>query len=282
FPIGISTQPQWNVEAASPSTMIFPALLGLLCLGLIVEGSSKKGVAVPSETYRCGDFHALRGISWWYDWGQTPYYHNGCGEALLPGRVPMVWGWRNGIDLPLNIPHDATAILGFNEPNFHPQSNISPQAAAQHWRELQNKVGAGRVLVSPSPAPCGGSICMSNTDQWFREFFAACHDCRVDYIATHAYWCDPDITMHYLEGLWNEFHKQIWLTEFSCPQKNSVAEQLAYMRALLPRLESAHYVAKYSWFASRFHGDGWAVSATSLLDQHSSTLTQLGHYYVNF
>ena len=36
----------------------------------------------------------------------------------------------------------------------------------------------------------------------------ACPDCKVDYLATHGYWCDANIMMHYLEGLWNKFHKQ--------------------------------------------------------------------------
>jgi len=104
----------------------------------------------------------------------------------------------------------------------------------------------------------------------------------VDYLATHGYWCDANTMMHYLQDLWNRFHKKIWLTEFSCPQKHSVHEQLAYMKAVLPRLEAADYVYRYAWFTSRFHGDGWIPQEASLLNQGSSSLTELGQYYVNF
>ena len=38
------------------------------------------------------------------------------------------------------------------------------------------------------------------------------------------------------------FAFRIWLTEFSCPQRHSVTEQLNYMKAVLPRLEAASYV----------------------------------------
>ena len=61
-----------------------------------------------------------------------------------------------------------------------------------------------------------------------------------------------------------------------------MAEQLNYMKAVLPRLEAASYVAKYSWFATRFRGDGWVPSEASLLEQGSSTLTELGRYYMSF
>ena len=56
-----------------------------------------------------------------YDWTQTPWYHNGCNSQVLANRVPMVWGWRSGTDVPLHIPNDAQYVLGFNEPNFHHQ-----------------------------------------------------------------------------------------------------------------------------------------------------------------
>lgn len=259
-------------------------MLAVVLLILVAAGaegvSQKKGLALPPESYRCGDFDVLRGVAWWYDWSENPGYHNGCGSQLLANRVPMVWGWRYGHQF--NFPNDAQYVLGFNEPNFHAQSNMSPQEAAQHWRELQKHTG-NRVLVSPSAAPCGDhNMCNADAAEWFAQFFQACPDCKVDYLATHGYWCDANIMMHYLEGLWNRFHKQIWVTEFSCPQKHSVAEQINYMRAVLPRLESASYVYRYAWFATRFHGDGWVPREASLLDQHSSTLTELGRYYMNF
>ncbi|KAK7109980.1 uncharacterized protein [Littorina saxatilis] len=251
----------------------------LLLLTVSVEGrSQKKGLAVPSESYRCGDFDVLHGVAWWYDWAQTPNYHSGCHRQLLANRVPMVWGWGAGV----HVPNDAHYVLGFNEPNFHAQSNMSPQDAARHWRELQQQTG-NKVLVSPAAAPCGDhNMCYSNGVDWFAQFFQACPDCKVDYLATHGYWCDANIMMHYLEDLWNRFHKKIWLTEFSCPQKHSVSDQLNYMKAVLPRLEAASYVYRYSWFATRFRGDGWIPREASLLEQDSSTLTELGRYYMNF
>ena len=108
-----------------------------------------------------------------YDWGQTPwyFYQKHCRSSLKPGRVPMVWAWRSS-DHPIRIPHDAHYILGFNEPNFKAQANMTPQKAAAAWRELERE-SHGKPLVSPAAAPCGGSICVNglNAPEWFDQFF---------------------------------------------------------------------------------------------------------------
>ncbi|KAK3589415.1 hypothetical protein CHS0354_020744 [Potamilus streckersoni] len=49
----------------------------------------------------------------------------------------MVWGWRPHADLPLHISQDSEYVLGFNEPNFYKQANITPHAAVQHWAEIE-------------------------------------------------------------------------------------------------------------------------------------------------
>lgn len=190
----------------------------------------------------------------------------------------MVWAWRHNIDYPVHLQHGTHYVLGFNEPNFKQQANMSPQDAARHWKELE-AASHGRVMVSPAVAPGGNPL---DPVSWLEQFFNACHGCRVDHIATHAYWCNPDITMNYLKQLWDRFHKPIWLTEFACPQKNNVNDQLHYMRSLLPRLEAASYVYRYAWFVSRTHGDGWIYPAANLLDMNGPHLTTLGHYYNNF
>ncbi|XP_046551146.1 alkali-sensitive linkage protein 1-like [Haliotis rubra] len=256
---------------------------GFILLSLVVGacGSAKKGVGIPSQGFRCEDLLAFPNVHWWYDWFEQPTYQHNCKQNKA-GRVPMIWGWRQNVDFPLHIPSNAHYILGFNEPNFSIQANLSPQLAADHWRLIE-RAGQGKLLVSPAAAPCSGNpICNYDGIQWFEEFFRHCAGCKVDYIATHAYWCSADTTMNYLQTLYNKFHKKIWLTEFACPSHNSVQDQLNYMKAILPRLEAASYVSRYAWFASRWAGDSFVTQASSLLDQSTSTLTSLGKYYNNF
>ena len=199
-------------------------------------------------------------------------------------HIPMIWGWRPHKDVPFGISSHAHYILGFNEPNHRSQSNMTAQEAATHWRELE-KHTYGLPLVSPAAAPCHtSSKCHGDAEEWFDKFFQHCSGCRVDYLATHMYSCDADHVMSYLKRLYHRFNKKIWLTEFACPHTNSYSKQLHFMQALLPRLESAPYVFRYAWNKARVppEGSNSVTHVASLLHSHTSTLTTLGQFYVNY
>ena len=152
--------------------------------------------------------------------------------------VPMVWGyWSN---TKIVIDDSAEFVLGFNEPNHVKQSNMSPEKAAAAWRELE-KNSTGKPLVSPSAAKCGAN-CVSTEIEWFDKFFELCTGCRVDYLATHMYWCNANKTMVYLESLYKRYGRKIWLTEFACAESHYVQDQLDFMGAMLPLLEEADYI----------------------------------------
>ena len=154
--------------------------------------------------------------------------------------------------------------------------------AAKYWRILENDTH-GLPLVSPSAAPCGSKTgCHGNTIDWFDKFFKYCSGCRVDYLATHAYYCSADKTIQFLETLFQRYRKKIWLTEFACPYTKSVDKQLQYMSDILPRLEASAFVYRYSWYKSRVVTGDFITASASLLEPSSSTLTQLGMYYVTF
>ena len=205
-----------------------------------------------------------------------------CSE-YAPNWVAMVWGWRPHNDYPVVIGPNTKYVLGFNEPNIRSQGNITAQDAARHWQEIERN-SRGLPLVSPAANGCNKSHnCISTAFEWFDEFFKHCNGCKVDYLATHYYECSANKTMAFLRDLWHRYHKRIWLTEFACPMTHSVHDQMVYMRELLPQLEAAHFVYRYSWFQSRLKDDtGYVWKSASLLQPHSSTLTQLGHFYNDF
>src|SRR5258708_5458428 len=131
------------------------------------------------------------GVSWWYDWGSQ-----GSGAPAAIEFVPMIWGTKSLND---SLPAGANYVLGFNEPNFKQQSNLTPAQAAAAWPTVEAKAkAAGIPLVSPAVNFCGSpsdpSQCSdpSITDPytWLKDFFAACSGCEVDYVAVHWYNCD--------------------------------------------------------------------------------------------
>jgi hypothetical protein len=154
----------------------------------------------------------------------------------------MVWGYGSYFSQ-YYLNNEAAFLMAFNEPNHKTQSNIDPVQAASVWGEVET-LADGRPIVSPSPARCDGPNCLCSTEKWFDEFFANCSGCRVDYLATHMYSCNPYETMEFLENLYKKYGLKIWLTEFACPYHWNDAVQRAYMEEVLPMLERAHYIYK--------------------------------------
>jgi hypothetical protein len=182
--------------------------------------------------------------------------------------VPMVWGSSS---LGEAIPAGSKFLLGFNEPNFQSQSNLTAQQAAADWPMVEAQASAtGAAIVSPAMNFCGPADQCNGTDpyQYLKDFFAACQGCKVDYVAVHWYNCDLPSLQDYLEPGgslegFEQFGKPIWLTEFSCGAASSEADQEAYMQAAIPYLEGNPHVFRYAWFsadpipnAQLLNGDG--------------------------
>jgi hypothetical protein len=222
------------------------------------------------------------GLAWWYNWAsQSPG-----GDARIE-FVPMIWG---GGSLGQTIPAGSTDLLGFNEPNFKAQADLTAEQAAADWPMVEAKGGPGIRTVSPGVNFCGSasdsSQCTESTVTdpytYLKDFFAACSGCRVDAVAVHWYNCDLPSLRAYLEGNTDaggtlqgfvQFGKPIWLTEFSCDDTHSVADQMAYMQAAVPYLESNPHVARYAWFSAK------NIPNAELANSDGS-LTDLGTTYV--
>jgi len=240
-------------------------ILALLLSAAVVscqgaKPSEKKGLCIPpGENFHCGDFEAFPRVSWWYNWHTQPNHEvdghctcaGDCGPAPeTPAFVPMIWGyhednpWHDDESDP--VAEKYPIILGFNEPNHSDQSDISPETAAAAWIEIQ-EMYPDRLLVSPAPA--GG-----NTN-WFDPFFQACEElgCRIDYLATHDYEGKANHVMNRLEMLYNRYGKKIWLTEFAKCCTRDLKEVEDFAKEIIPRLEEAEYVFRYSWFITRYN-----------------------------
>ncbi|XP_063412078.1 uncharacterized protein LOC134694901 [Mytilus trossulus] len=253
--------------------------LCLIILHIInfTDASNKKGVGIMrSKHYRCSDESTFNNVHWWYDWQQSPdrmHLRHRCPLNVRSGYVPMVNG--KNFERGINVSANTQYLLGFNEPDHPEQGNLTAAQASVMWKELE-KHAAGKILVSPA---------VTSLD-WLQQFFQHCHNCRVDHIAVHLYRCEAHQIMAFVKQAWDRFHKPIWLTEFACPHTTSENDQLRMMREILPLLESAPYVFRYAWFASRWlkHvSDGaWVDISASLIKENTSELSALGHYYNNF
>jgi hypothetical protein len=237
----------------------------------------KRGVAYGYHSM--ADMQALSpGISWWYNWALLP--DEGVRDmvaSLGVEFVPMVWGQNSLGDADAAVAAGEKFLLAFNEPNFGSQANITAQQAAALWPQVEAIAEAHHLaIVSPALNYCGGSCNATSPFTWFDDFFAACPDCKVDYLAVHWYACTRSALESYI-GQMKKYNRPIWLTELACLDQNdkSVPVQKAYMTDALDYLESEPAVFRYAWFSGRFD-----PQPTVNLLGASGELTELGQQYV--
>lgn len=234
----------------------------------------KRGLAWNGRRAESAD---LGRFAFWYNWSPSA-------EAVAKGLefVPMVWGGDfDDAAISASLRDDARFLLGFNEPNFFEQSNLSAAQAAALWPRLEAIAAQrGLALVSPAVNFCGdaesGTGPCHDTDPvaYLTDFFAACQGCRVDYVAVHWYNCDLASLRWYL-GEFASFGKPIWLTEFACAYGGDTSPdgQAAYMREAIPFLESETNVHRYAWFS------GDPIPSARLVTS-GGELTALGETYL--
>jgi len=262
------------------------AAAGSAGAGGVKPSSCKRGVAYGHHSV--ADLQALSpGVSWWYNWDFRPDQALRAGAYLEAGveYAPMIWGANSDrAAAKTAISDDARVLLGFNEPNFGAQANLSAKAAAALWPELEAIAAAkGLRLVSPAVNFCGGSCQDTDPFRYLEAFLAACTGCRVDAVAMHIYvGCSPagdnkaKWLIQHVESYKSRFSQPLWLTEFACDSAENSGEQQAFLEDAVAYLEAEPRIERYAWFSGRASN----VANVDLLAA-SGQLTALGKAYVN-
>ncbi len=246
--------------------------------------TGKRGLAYGHHSL--ADMRAISaGISWWYNWAYEPDQALRAGYSSLGVEyVPMAWGAKSDpADLASKLLAGATTLLGFNEPNFFEQANLSATDAAARWPAIQSVADShGLRLLSPAVNFCGGGCHSTDPFAYLDAFFAACKGCRVDALAVHVYvGCKGEAGNHakwlidHLKTYERRFSQPIWLTEFACNDAATEEEQRLFMVDAVTYLESDPRIERYAWFAGRADN----VPHVDLLGADGQ-LTALGRTYV--
>ena len=199
------------------------------------------------------------GVSWYYNWANTPAKGYQGSVIAFEGMdfVPMVWNANYSAD---NIREYVKShpgvkyLLGFNEPNFKKQANMTPAEAAEKWGDVKALADElGLELVAPamnySPdAPYHDPL------KWFDEFVALVGKDAFDYVAVHNYGGLG--VMKTIAGNFHEkYGKPVWVTEFCLwPNEgnaNSKVEpevQIQSMVESVEWLEKTDWIYRYAWF----------------------------------
>jgi hypothetical protein len=253
---------------------------------LILSGQVISGQAGSPKRGLCGDASPADlaavspYVSWYYDWGVAP---PAVSQGQLSGIewVPMCWGAVYPGDvagIENLVPAGSTYLLGFNEPNFRSQADLTPAKAAELWPNLERIASdKGLKLVSPAVNWCGDCVDGVTSDpvDWLDKFFAACPGCRVDYIAVHSYAPGSEALRNYLLKF-KKYNKPLWITEFAPwdPPKPDFEGVVRYMKEAITILENDPDVFRYSWFATRVD-----INPDISLLGADGELTKLGQLY---
>jgi hypothetical protein len=257
-------------------TLIF----GLVNLTFGQDKSPKRGIcgdASPEDLAVLAPY-----ITWYYDWGVAP---PAVSEGQLFGIewVPMCWGGVNSGDvagIEAQIPEGSKYLLGYNEPNFISQANLTPAQAASMWPNLE-KIAADKSLelISPAVNWCGDCVegVTNDPTDWLDQFFSTLLNCKVDYIAIHNYAPGSAAIKSYVEKF-RKYNKPLWITEFAPwdPPKPDYDGVVQYMKEVIPFLENEPLIFRYSWFATRV-----GINPDISLLKANGTLTKLGQLYTS-
>lgn len=273
------------------------------------QKSDKRGISENNFTYEAEVNALANGITWYYNWGQTPSANvkNVVGPGKSVEFVPMIW--NASVDSNGNLTNVASLIsyldqnpgvkylLGFNEPNFKAQANMLPTDAAKAWKAVEAIATKYNLsLVSPALNYSGEALSDGKVYQpvdWMDAFIAAYKDQnggaepRMDYVALHSYMNSPTAMMSFIENFSKRYNRKVWLTEF-CSWEGEVdsISQQSSMTNKINSLEQSEYVYRYSWFKAK----GSAVAPFYRLLVNPNIITKLpavgtlsntGQFYVN-
>lgn len=269
----------------------YSLLLLFVCAALYSSGqqkSYKRGVAYGHHS--AADMNTVsKGISWWYNWSTIPdsYIRYSYSDYKVD-FTPQAWNAAaiSGVSYWASQDKTVKYLLGFNEPNFKSQANMTPTQAAAAWPQLQAVADLnGLKLVSPAVNYCGdcvteNGVTYSNPFTWLDDFFTACIGCRVDYIALHWYGGGNSIT-GYIDAA-RKYGKPIWVTEFADWESSGVTADIQknYLAGTTNFLERDPDVFRYSWFIGRSSGGTTAYPYLDLYGLDGS-MSSLGQIYLD-
>jgi hypothetical protein len=257
-------------------------LPGVLAAAPVPAAAARPGALKGAA---CGGTDALAlhqiqalNASWYYSWGSTYTV------TTNPGFVPMVWSGKaliknNSVgDVIRQLPVTRTKnLLGFNEPDYSSQANMSVDEAIRLWPQLQS---TGLRLGSPCT--------VSPTSPWLDKFMtkAARANLRVDFMTMHSYgWPNAESFLSKVRNLHDKYERPVWVTEFSVadwsatpsrPSRHTRTEVHSFMRATVAGMRAMPFVERFAWYAREPSDPALGPSA---LYQTNGQLTAAGRIY---
>lgn len=241
------------------ASYISVALAALLMSQAGQARSYKRGVSENQFSIEAQMSPLAPGVSWYYNWANTPGkgYQGQVQDYKGFDFVPMTWNASynaDGIREHVKAHPECKYLLGFNEPNFKAQANMTPEVAAEKWiavKALADELGLKLVAPALNYSPDAPYY---QPTKWMDEFVALVGPDAFDYVAIHNYG-----GLGVMKTLATQFHekygKPVWVTEFCLwPDEGSSTSrvepevQVQSMVETVEWLEKTDWIYRYAWF----------------------------------
>jgi O-glycosyl hydrolase len=174
-------------------------------------------------------------VGWAYNWESD--------NKGLPSDIPYIptlWGsdsmwtsiWDTNAKSAIN--NGAKWFFGPNEPDYSEQANLSPDAAADLWRQYMEpyagQVGLVAPAVTSTVAPMMGSA-------WLEAFLKSCSDCTIDAVGQHWYGSASDVQSFKdtVNKAIEVSGKGVWVNEIGADGTDD--EKAAFLEEIMPWLD---------------------------------------------
>ena len=234
-------------------------------------------------------------VSWNYSWGSVRVPEQPANIEF----IPMIWGGGNPEKLEQRLTKEVIPnikgkqvhrLLGFNEPDKSEQANMPYTKAIELWPTLEK---LDIPLCSPAcanPAGVNDDSVQGVAGTWMRDFMkeADAKGLRVDYIGVHWYGgANAASFKGKMRQIYEKYgNRPLLITEFAPAdwhtngdiQKHRLnsGAVLAFMKDVLPWMESQDWIAGYAWFPFKIDSP---VGTSSALFDAAGKLTPCGKFY---
>lgn len=216
-------------------------------------------------------------LQWYYGWG-AKY------PTIPTNFIPMIRDNRkldrDIRDFKLQLPETkAKILLGFNEPDYAAQANLTVDQALSLWPKLE---ATGMRLGSP--ATVGANV------EWMNSFMTKAKKSgrRVDFVCMHRYaWPKATQFLDIVDALHDKWGKPVWVTEFAVadwnatattPNRYSRTQVNEFMEAVVTGLRQRPHVERFAW-KTRPAGD--LKMGSSAIFHTNGSLTTTGKLYAS-
>ncbi|MDE6277468.1 MAG: glycoside hydrolase family protein [Muribaculaceae bacterium] len=277
--------------------ILLGAGLALLACSGAEARSAKRGVCAKF-TYAQEVELIQEGSCWWYNWGNAAnqgYQYEVENFKSTMDFCPMTWSANYSAE---NIRNYCKAhpevkyLLGFNEPNFTNQANMTPAQAAAEWPKVQALAKElGLKLVAPA-LNYSANPQYSTPAKWMDEFVSLVGLDAFDFTALHNYG-GFGLMKSTAEEFYAKYGKQVWITEW-CYWPGGAGNvyvapeaQISSMIECVEWLEQSEAIYRYSWFMAQgpynqSNKPNYGLLANTVVDKKVQvSLTEQGKVYTH-